>query len=65
MFPSCAILEPDRPGAVAEPELKDPPCILHISLTNEAGTYQANTGKLAFEATVRGVYTVAYRQSSD
>jgi len=31
-FPSCAILEPERPGAEAEPESKEPPWILYISL---------------------------------
>lgn len=29
MFPSVASLEPTRPGALAEPEVNDPPCILH------------------------------------
>ena len=57
MFPSCAILEPDRPGAEADPESKEPPWILYVSDVHQLGRriYQVKTGKFAFGATWRGV----------
>jgi hypothetical protein len=59
IFPSCAILEPERPGAEAEPESKEPPWILYVSQGDDCDlggfAYQVKIGRLAFGATWRGV----------
>lgn len=53
IFPSVASFEPTRPGALAEPEVKDPPCnLIQSALPTDLTNRRRETTGLAMQRRV-------------